>query len=138
MANIPPVADDQTLSTEEDTFIDITLTGSDIDGDSLSFNVVTPPNHGSLSGTAPNLRYTPDQDFNGDDSFSFTASDGKSNSLEAEISITVMPVNDAPVALGQVFELSEDGSLSFTLLASDVDNDPLTCNNTNKSWSWLA
>lgn len=126
VANIPPVADDQTLSTEEDTFIDITLTGSDIDGDSLSFNVVTPPNHGSLSGTAPNLRYTPDQDFNGDDSFSFTASDGKSNSLEAEISITVMPVNDAPVALGQVFELSEDGSLSFTLLASDVDNDPLT------------
>ena len=54
----------------------VTLTGQDVDGDSLSFSVATGPSHGTLSGALPNLTYTPALDFVGSDSFTFTASDG--------------------------------------------------------------
>ena len=43
----------------------------------LTFMVVSDPDHGTLSGTAPNLIYTPDDDFNGTDGFSFTVNDGE-------------------------------------------------------------
>ena len=53
-----PTADDQSLTTGEDTPLAVTLTGSDPETDPLTFNVGTPAN-GTLSGTPPNLTYTP-------------------------------------------------------------------------------
>ncbi|UCH24966.1 MAG: tandem-95 repeat protein, partial [Trueperaceae bacterium] len=91
-----PVANEQTLNTHEDIPLAITLTGSDVDGDNLSFSVATNPTNGSLSGTAPNLTYTPNADFNGSDGFTFTASDGSTSSTPAIVDITVISVNDAP------------------------------------------
>ncbi|HWQ84888.1 MAG TPA: Ig-like domain-containing protein, partial [Anaerolineales bacterium] len=124
--NDAPVAAAQAVSTSEDTPLAITLTGSDVDLDPLTFAVVDNPAHGTLSGTAPDLIYTPDADFNGDDSFSFTVSDGALVSAPAAVSITVEPVNDAPLADSQTVTTEEDTPLAITLSGSDVDGDSLT------------
>ena len=127
VTNTSPVADEQSVETAEDTAVSITLTGSDPDGESLSFTVINPPIHGTLTGTAPDLLYTPWSNYFGDDTFTFVVNDGMSNSLEAVVDINVTPVNDAPVAGENLnLVLDEDGTISFTLPVSDVDNDILT------------
>ena len=99
VVNAAPVAEAQTVVTDEDSAVSITLSASDDDGDALSYSVVTGsgPTNGALSGTAPNLTYTPKKDFNGSDSFTFKVNDGNDDSSPATVSITVTAVNDAPV-----------------------------------------
>ena len=72
-----------------------------MEGSRLTYAIVTGPAHGTLTGTAPNLTYTPAANYNGPDSFTFKANDGSADSNVATVSITVTPVNDAPVAFGQ-------------------------------------
>ena len=122
--NDAPVASAQIVTTDEDTAVAITLTGSDLDGDALTF-VASVPQHGNLSGTAPNLVYTPAANYNGPDCFTFVANDGKANSAAAKVSITVRPVNDAPVAAVQSVTTDEDTPVAITLAGSDVDGDAL-------------
>ncbi len=124
--NDPPIADDQSVTTPEDTPVAITLTGADVDGDPLTYSVATGPSNGTLSGTAPNLTYTPNADYNGPDSFTFVANDGTVDSNVATVSITVTPVNNEPVADDQSVTTDEDTSVAITLTASDADGDPLT------------
>jgi hypothetical protein len=121
-----PTANDQSVSTPEDTALPITLTASDTDGDTLTFSVVMGPAHGSLSGTAPNLTYTPAANYNGPDTFTFKVNDGTVDSNTATVSITVTPVNDPPVANPQSVTTPEDTATAITLTASDVDGDTLT------------
>ena len=85
------------MTTEEDTAKAITLAGADVDGDALTFSTVSQPAHGTLSGTAPNLTYTPATNYNGADSFTFKVNDGAVDSAPATVTITITPVNDAPV-----------------------------------------
>jgi len=95
--NDPPVATGQNLGTDEDTSLGITLSGTDTDGTTLTiFAVTLQPIHGDLSGTAPNLTYIPDADYNGSDSFKFTVSDGFATSSPATISIDITAINDQP------------------------------------------
>ena len=94
--NAAPVADNQTINTLEDAPVNVTLTGSDADGDMLAFQIVTAPAHGTLSGQVPNLVYTPAANYNGSDSFTFLVNDGQTDSVTATVTITVVPVNDAP------------------------------------------
>ncbi len=124
--NHPPQAQPQSVSTAEDTALGITLTGSDVDGDPLTFSVVTSPAHGTLSGTAPNLTYTPAPNYNEPDSFTFKVNDGRLDSLSATVSITVAPVNDPPVAQGQTLTTTTGTPLTATLTATDPDGDALT------------
>ena len=94
--NQTPVADDQTLQIIKNQPFDVTLTGSDADNDSLEFIVVNGPFYGTISGTAPNITYTPDVDFLGEDSIHFVASDGLDESEQATIFLnvlTMLPVN---------------------------------------------
>jgi VCBS repeat-containing protein len=121
-----PVADDQSVTTDEDTSVGITLTASDSDGDPLTYSIVSGPSNGALSGTPPSVTYTPDADFNGSDSFTFQASDGSGDSNVATVSVTVNAVNDAPVADDQSVTTDEDTAVGIALTASDVDGDPLT------------
>ena len=125
------------VSTDEDTARTITLSGTDEDGDDLSFFMVSGPNHGTLgpireltcTGTAPrtcsaNVTYTPDNGYNGFDIFSFKANDGAIDSNPAPVSMLVDPVNDTPVATDETKTMSEDGdplSIDFGALLSDVE-----------------
>ncbi len=97
--NRPPVAIAQSIQMNEDTVRQITLTGSDADANPLTFAIVTQPANGALSGTAPNLNYTPAANFAGNDSFTFKVNDGMVDSPAATISISVAQVNDAPVLI---------------------------------------
>ncbi len=127
--NHPPVATPQGVSTAEDAGKSITLVATDSDSDPLVYSIATQPSSGTLSGTPPNLNYTPAADFNGADSFTFTASDGISHSAPATVSITVTPVNDAPVLAAFAPKLANEGvQLTFTASATDPDRpgDSLT------------
>ena len=119
-----PVADSQSLTTPEDTPLAITLTGSD--PDPLTFSVAGGPSSGTLTGTPPNLTYTPNANFNGADSFTFTVSDGSLTSAPATVSITVTAVNDPPTAYDESVTTAEDTSVSIALSATDPDSGALT------------
>ncbi|WP_371375151.1 Ig-like domain-containing protein [Thalassotalea aquiviva] len=124
-----PSAIEQTLSTAEDTAITITLAGTDIDGDLLTYRVITSPNHGNLSGEAPNLTYTPNSNFYGVDSFSFVVNDSSLDSAAATVSINVNEVNDAPQPLDDHVSINQnDNIVIFYPLINDTDaeNDELT------------
>ena len=87
--NVAPVAQAQSVSTNEDTALPITLAGTDADNNPLTYSIVTQPANGTLSGTAPNLTYTPSANYNGSDSFTFKVNDGSVDSTVATISITI-------------------------------------------------
>jgi len=134
--NNAPVAIDQTISFDEDSNNNvITLSASDADGDVLSFTN-TDTSNGTLGGEAPNLTYTPDANFFGTDSFSFTVTDG-SDSDTATVTINVVDIaepNTAPVALSLSITFGEDTSNNvITLSATDADGDVLSFSNTNPS-----
>lgn len=94
-----PTVADASFVTDEDVPLPITLNGRDINGDTLTFTVATPPANGILSGTSPDFTYTPESDFNGSDSFTYSANDGTANSNTATVNITINPINDAPLAV---------------------------------------
>ncbi|NIS81747.1 MAG: tandem-95 repeat protein, partial [Anaerolineales bacterium] len=124
---LPPIADDQNLVTDEDTPLAITLTALDPNNDPLTFSIVSDPSNGTLSGTPPDLIYTPAPDFNGADSFTFVANDGTFDSNVATISITVNPINDAPrldPIADQVMDEGETRDLG--VVAVDPDGDTIT------------
>ena len=124
--NESPVADDQSVSTNEDTSIAVTLTGSDPDGDPITFVILTEPMYGSLSGEAPDLTYTPNSNYYGTDSFTFKVNDGELDSEPATVSLIIDPVNDAPVAAPQSVLTEEDTAKAFALAFSDIEGDALS------------
>ena len=92
----------------------------------MTFTIVTGPAHGTLSGAAPNLTYTPALNYNGQDSFTFKVNDGQLDSSSATVSIAIAPVNDPPVAQGQTLTTTTGAPLPATLTATDPDGDALT------------
>lgn len=121
----PPVATTVAVTGLEDTPIDVVLGGEDPEGAGLLFTLLAAPDLGTLIGTAPNLTYQPAPDFHGVVTFQYTVSDGTSVSQPATVTLTVLPVNDPPVALGGTLALAEDTSIAFSLAGSDADGDPL-------------
>jgi hypothetical protein len=114
----PPVANSQSVTTPQDTPVPITLTGSDPGGHSLTYTVASNPSHGTLSGTAPNLTYTPNAGYTGTDSFTFTVNNGTSDSAPATVSITVTPSSStcpstAPTTDGVVSANQTTASATF-------------------------
>jgi len=127
-SNDAPVSQDQSVATNQGTALDITLLAADVDNDPLTYTIVTGPANGTLSGTAPNITYTPNDGYFGSDSITFKANDGAADSNVATVSITIGQANTAPTAnpggpyLGAInTAISFDGSGS-----SDPDGDPLT------------
>jgi hypothetical protein len=89
--NQAPIAHAQSVSLVENTFLDITLTGFDPEGSNLTYSVVDMPTDGVLNGATNIWTYTPDTNYTGPDSFTFTVNDGETNSEPATISIDVNP-----------------------------------------------
>jgi VCBS repeat-containing protein len=109
VVNTPPSAVAQAVGAIEDTPLPITLTGTDADGNALTFAIATPPTHGNLSPLSvpscggglctASVTYTPNQNFNSAiaaESFTFTVNDGTDTSTPATVTINVTPVNDVP------------------------------------------
>jgi hypothetical protein len=124
--NTAPVAKPGSATTREDTPVDMSLLASDKEDDTLTYTVVAGPSHGALSGTGASRTYTPAAHYHGPDSFTFKVNDGKADSSEATVSLTVTPVNDAPVALADAVATAEDTPVAMTLEATEVDGDTLT------------
>jgi large repetitive protein len=125
--NQAPSADAQALETAYETALPITLTGSDPDGDELTYQIVTPPANGALSGTAPAVTYTPNAGYVGPDSFTFSVDDGRGGTAQATVTITVGEApNQAPSAAAQALETAYETALPITLTGSDPDGDELT------------
>jgi hypothetical protein len=137
--NDAPVADNQSVTTDEDTAGEVTLSASDVEGDALSYSIVRAPKHGTLSGTGANLTYTPAEDNIGPDSFTFEASDGTTGSSDpATVSIAVKAVNDAPVANADTRSTDEDTPLVFAATQLLRNDDPGPANESSQTLTVTA
>ena len=121
-----PIANSSSVTTNEDSNVAIALSASDPDGSALTYTLLSSPAKGSLSGTPPNLTFTPGANANGSDSFTFKVNDGSSDSGIATVGITITPVNDAPVANAQSVTTLEDTPLGISVSASDVEGSTLS------------
>ncbi len=122
--NTAPTAEDQEVSTDEDTDVEFSLDAADSDDDELEVTYLDEPENGTLSGEGLELVYSPDADFFGDDSFTYTVSDGIDDSDTTTVDIAVTGVNDAPVSADQELEANAGGTLAIVLTGEDVDNEP--------------
>src|SRR5439155_1658676 len=117
----------------------ITLSGSDVDGDALTFAIGTGPTHGTLGtiGTpscpagvprtcTATVTYTPNANYNHAAAFTSPVNDGTATSTAATVSITVTAVNDPPTASTHSLSLRDALPIFITLSGSDVDGDALT------------
>jgi VCBS repeat-containing protein len=131
-----PVAHDDKATTAEDTTLLLTaanLLGNDTDADkdALSISSVGEALHGSVALNADgSVSYTPVHDYNGPDSFTYTVSDGHGGTSTANVSLTVTPVNDPPVAGDDSFSVDQGKALtidakSILVNDTDVENDAL-------------
>jgi hypothetical protein len=119
VVNRASTANNQAVSTNEDTPLPITLTGGDADNDTLAYTVLTLPAHGVLGGAAPALTYTPDPDYFGPDSFTFKVNDGLADSTIATVNITVNSVNDPVVAVDDTVTTDEDTPVVIDVQGND-------------------
>ncbi len=95
---------------------------TDVEGGALSAVLVSGPAHGTLSLAANGgFTYTPEANYSGPDSFTYKANDGTLDSNVATVSLTVIPVNDAPVGTVDAFTTAEDTPVSGNVLANDTD-----------------
>ncbi len=102
--NTAPTANPQSVTAGQGTPTQVVLTGSDPEGQSLSYAVTTGPSHGSLSGTAPHLVYTADLAYTGADSIAFEVTDTEGLKSTATVSITVGAVSNVGVAVYEPFK----------------------------------
>jgi len=124
--NLPPDAEDTTGDTNEDTAVTGFLTATDPNGDPLTFIILTGPSNGDVAVSGDSFTYTPDEDFYGQDAFTFSADDGEFESDFATVTITVAAVNDAPSANDTSLTTDEDAAGDVPVSGTDVDDDPLS------------
>lgn len=96
-----PVAQDLQVTFNQGQSTTTELLALDIDSTSLTYTVVTPPEHGTLTGTMPALTYTPDRLFFGVDSFTFKANDGQ---LDSQLGVVTLTINRVVTCGGALVE----------------------------------
>ena len=127
--NDAPTASNTAGAVNEDAFRSGTLPAYfDVDGDTnITYSKATDPAHGSVSVSAGGgYTYTPAANYNGTDSFSYRVTDGSAASNTYTVTLTVNPVNDAPVGADVSTSTPEDTARNGTLPGTDIDGDPLT------------
>jgi hypothetical protein len=119
------VVEEGSLTIDEDNLGVLTLQGNDVDSNNLTFSIVDTPSNGEVSIEGDLVTYTPNDDYNGEDTFTYKASDGSDESNLSTVTVIVNPINDPPV----VEELSLSTSLNTEISAefdgSDVDENTL-------------
>ncbi|WP_105060286.1 tandem-95 repeat protein [Photobacterium angustum] len=125
-----PEGDSITVSTDEEVAVSGKLSATDADGDSLTFTSSTNPTNGTVTvNTDGTWTYTPNSDFNGEDSFKVEVSDGKGGTDTITVNVTVNPVivdNNNPQGNDITVTTEEEVAVSGKLSATDVDGDSLT------------
>ncbi|MCY3883785.1 MAG: Ig-like domain-containing protein [Gammaproteobacteria bacterium] len=122
-----PSAHSLTVYGREDVPTAIELMGEDSDDEKLEYRVLVLPKHGQISGNGSTRTYTPNPNFNGNDSFEYAAVDeAGSVSAPASVSINVESVNDAPTALDKEYRGYEDSAVTVELDSSDSDGTVAT------------
>ncbi|HGY9586215.1 TPA: Ig-like domain-containing protein, partial [Vibrio harveyi] len=129
----PPVAEDDSVLTDEDASvsIDVLANDQDADSDSLSIESATvPAEQGTVEIIDGKLIFTPAEDFNGEATVTYVVTDGALTD-EATVTVTVNPINDAPVAINDTVTTDEDTAVTIDVLGNDSDpeNDQLTITN---------
>ena len=124
--NDAPVCSNVSLTTDEDTPGDVAPNCTDVDGDSLTYSIVSGASHGTASVVSGQLHYSPAANYNGSDSFTYKANDGLLDSNTATVNVTVNAVNDAPVCSNVSLTTDEDTPGDVAPNCSDVDGDSLT------------
>ena len=128
-ANDPPVPKDDDATTDEDTpaVISVLANDIDVDGDKLTVEAKQPEMGSVTVKKDGTVKYTPAPDFAGTDAFTYSVSDGTAKPVEASVTVTVNPINDAPIV--QDDDATTEGSpVTIDVLANDVDpdGDPLS------------
>lgn len=128
--NDPPVVSgSDSITTNEDTAASGSVSATDVDNDVITYSVGTNPAHGtvSINATTGVYEYTPNLNYNGDDSFVIAVSDGTAT-VNKPIAVTVVPVNDPPVPKDYSITILEDGEAVFDVLAdaTDVEGNTIT------------
>lgn len=126
--NDPPVATDDVVNVTEDTPALLPILSNDTDVDDIltpgMVSVITPPAHGTITIDSDGVNYIPDPNYYGPDSFTYTLTDAAGAvSNTAGVSITVDPVNDAPVAAADIASTPEDVPVTISILVNDSDVD---------------
>ncbi len=121
---LPPVAISETVSVNEDNSVSFTLSGTAKNNGTLSFSVTGQPSNGTISVSGANVTYTPNENFFGADSISFSVKEGALSGT-GKISVNVAAVNDAPTVVATNFSLDEDGEYQGQLVGEDVDDTVL-------------
>ncbi|MGH1493720.1 MAG: Ig-like domain-containing protein [Acidimicrobiales bacterium] len=130
--DLSPIAGDDSVTTDEDAsiLIDVLANDSDDGSDPVTITGVGLAQNGTVSIETGQIRYEPDLNYNGADGFTYVISDGVNPQVTANVSVTVTPLNDAPVVAGPpTVTLSEDSAIgtSVAILGSyDADGDALS------------
>ncbi|MBE4252350.1 tandem-95 repeat protein [Vibrio parahaemolyticus] len=123
--NDAPNAENDVITTEEDTAvtIDVLVNDSDVEGDALSIQSASvPKEQGKVEVVDGKLVFTPAENFNGEATISYIVTDGDLTD-EAKVSVTVTPVNDSPVAVDDTTSIQEDTAVTIDVLTNDTDVD---------------
>ncbi|ANB96937.1 Serralysin [Vibrio parahaemolyticus] len=123
--NDAPNAENDVITTEEDTAvtIDVLVNDSDVEGDVLSIQSTSVPSEqGSVDIVNGKLVFTPAENFNGDATITYIVTDGDLTD-EAKVTVTVTPVNDSPVAVDDTVSTQEDTAVTIDVLSNDTDID---------------
>lgn len=124
--NMPPTANADVATTNEDTAVAVSVLANDTDpnpGDILVVVSATDPLHGTTALSGTGILYTPDPQYCGADSFHYTVGDGHGNTDEALVNVTVVCQPDSPVAIDDAATIDEDSEVTIHVLANDYDPD---------------
>ena len=123
--NDPPVANPSNATTAEDTpvIVAVLANDSDVDGNPLTVTAASAANGTVAILPDGTVRYTPNPDFNGSDTITYTISDGQGGFATSSVAVSVTPVNDPPVATNDTATTAEDQPVTIPVLANDTDRE---------------